>query len=197
MFHQFAATKLTRTCKTALTMPNLANHRRRFLGFCTAALLGLIGLVGAVPIFRYIVAPLRRKPGGSEGSDSFVDIGPVGNLPVGKWLLVPLEIVRRDGWERARQQHAVWVRRGGDSEAEITVFSPICPHLGCPINWQPDRSQFLCPCHGGVFSPQGRTLAGPPPRSMDPLTFHVRNGRLLVRWEDFKIGVDRRIAVRA
>jgi hypothetical protein len=32
---------------------------------------------------------------------------------------------------------------------------------------------------------------------MDPLAFQVRNGRLLVRWEDFKIGVEERIPVRA
>jgi menaquinol-cytochrome c reductase iron-sulfur subunit len=178
-------------------MTNQPHHRRGFLGLCTSALLGVLGLVGAIPVFRYVGAPFRRKGGGSEGADSFVDLGPVDDLPVGEWRLVPLEMVRQDGWEKVRQQHAVWVRRMGDSEPEITVLSPICPHLGCPINWRPDQSQFLCPCHGGVFSPQGRTLGGPPPRSMDPLPLQVRNGRLLVRWGDFKIGVDQRIPVQA
>jgi hypothetical protein len=31
---------------------------------------------------------------------------------------------------------------------------------------------------------------------MDPLAFQVRNRRLLVRWEDFKIGVNERIPVQ-
>jgi menaquinol-cytochrome c reductase iron-sulfur subunit len=167
------------------------------LGFCTAALLGVIGLAGAIPVFRYVGAPLRRKGGISEKTDSFVDLGPVDELPMREWRLVPLEMVHRDGWEKVRQQHAVWVQRRGDSETEITVLSPICPHLGCPINWRPDQSQFLCPCHGGVFSPEGRTLAGPPPRSMDPLAFQARNGRLLVRWEDFKIGINQRLPVQS
>jgi hypothetical protein len=30
---------------------------------------------------------------------------------------------------------------------------------------------------------------------MDPLEFEVRQGRLWVRWQDFKIGVPERIAV--
>jgi hypothetical protein len=31
---------------------------------------------------------------------------------------------------------------------------------------------------------------------MDPLEFEVRDGHLLVRWEDFKIGESQRISVR-
>ena len=31
---------------------------------------------------------------------------------------------------------------------------------------------------------------GPPPRGMDALAWEVRAGRLFVRWQDFKIGVE-------
>ena len=73
------------------------------------------------------------------------------------------------------------------------MFSPICTHLGCPINWQPERQHFLCPCHGGTFDPQGLVTGGPPPRGMDALEFQVRSGQLWVRWQDFKIGVAQRV----
>ena len=114
---------------------------------------------------------------------------------MGQWLLLPLDIVRQDGWEKVRERHAVYVRRLGDSESQVVVLSPICPHLGCPVNWLEKEGRFRCPCHGGQFSVDGTYLSGPPPRSMDPLPFKISEGRLLVSWVDFKIGAAQRISV--
>ena len=77
----------------------------------------------------------------------------------------------------------------------IEVLAPICPHLGCPINWHPDQHRFVCPCHGGIFTSEGERVGGPVPRSMDALAFEIRQGRLWVRWQDFKIGVAERVPV--
>jgi Rieske Fe-S protein len=118
-----------------------------------------------------------------------VDVGSVAEVPEGEWRLLSLELTHQDGWETTNQPHAVWVRRTGLSEQEITVLSPICPHLGCQIGWQSAQSRFSCPCHGGIFSTEGTHQSGPPPRSMDKLAFEIRNGRLFVRWQDYRIGV--------
>src|SRR5262249_13334875 len=107
------------------------------------------------------------------------------------------EIYRQDGWKKSRATHAIWVRRTGFERKDVTVLSAICPHLGCAINWHPDQKEFQCPCHGGVFDSSGRQLSGPPPRDMDSLKFQVRSGHLWVRWQDFKIGVDKPIPVNA
>ena len=125
-----------------------------------------------------------------------VDIGPLADIPLGKWLLLPIEVVLQDGWEKVRQRHSVWVRRLGDTPAQVSVLSPLCPHLGCPVSWVSQDSKFRCPCHGGVFSTDGANVSGPPPRALDPLAFEIRGGRLWVRWEDFKIGVADRVRVR-
>ena len=77
------------------------------------------------------------------------------------------------------------------------MLSPLCPHLGCPINWHPDRSRFECPCHGGTFDAARERQGGPPPRPMDSLEHEVRAGRLWVRWQDLKIGVPERVPVNA
>jgi menaquinol-cytochrome c reductase iron-sulfur subunit len=106
-----------------------------------------------------------------------------------------IEVVSENGWEKTRVRRAVWVRREAGNERALSVFSPICPHLGCPINWHPDQSHFLCPCHGGNFNSSGQLLSGPPPRGMDSLEFEVRAGRLWVRWQDFKIGVSQKVPV--
>ena len=41
-------------------------------------------------------------------------------------------------------------------------FSNQCPHLGCKVHWQGKEQQFLCPCHQGVFTPDGIAVEGPP-----------------------------------
>jgi menaquinol-cytochrome c reductase iron-sulfur subunit len=169
------------------------NGRRRFLGLLTAFLMGLLALVVAFPAVAYFLAPLRRNSGAGGLEPAFQDIGPIADLPLGEWRLVSLEIVQADGWKKSRVRHALWVRREADGKPK--VLSSICTHLGCPINWHPDQSQFFCPCHGGVFDPNGRQISGPPPRAMDSLEYEVREGRLWVRWQDFKIGVAERVSV--
>jgi Rieske Fe-S protein len=173
-------------------MPDADAKRRRFLNYCAELLVAIISLLVAVPALGYVLAPLlRRSKQSVEGA--FLDAGPLANLPEGEWRLVAVEMLHEDGWRKTRLRHAIWVRRRG--EQDITVLSSICPHLGCPVNWQTDQAQFFCPCHGGIFDTDGRRTGGPPPRSMDPLPFEVRAGRLWVRWQDFKIGTADRVPV--
>jgi cytochrome b6-f complex iron-sulfur subunit/menaquinol-cytochrome c reductase iron-sulfur subunit len=170
-------------------MSNGGSNRRNFLGVLSGMLMALLGLLLAVPALAYVVAPLWKRRD-TETSASFADLGPVAELPEGQWQLRALEVVRADGWKKTRARHAVWVRRQGD---QVSALSSICPHLGCPINWHPQRDQFDCPCHGGAFDARGDRVAGPPPRGMDTLETEVRAGRLWVRWQDFKTGVAERI----
>ena len=153
----------------------------------------MIGASVAVPAVGYVTAPLRR---GDQGAGEMVDLGPLTAVAMGQWVLLPLDLVQQDGWEQVRQRHSVWVRRTGTEASEVAVLSPICPHLGCPINRAEGESGFRCPCHGGTFDADGRYVSGPPPRSMDALPFEIRDGHLLVRWTDYKIGVAERVPVQ-
>ena len=176
-------------------MANTDTSRRRWLGFLTDAVLAVIGLLVAIPAVGYFLSPLLRRSGAEESGAAFQDVGPVSDLKVGQWRLLSLETVHQDGWKKTRARHSVWVRRQAEGDQGIMVFSSICPHLGCPINWHPDQSEFICPCHGGIFNADGRQIGGPPPRGMDSLQYEVRGGRLWVRWQDFKIGVAQQIPV--
>jgi Rieske Fe-S protein len=49
--------------------------------------------------------------------------------------------------------------REGDA---LTAFDTRCPHLGCQVHWEPGDSQFVCPCHRGVFDRHGTAISGPP-----------------------------------
>jgi Rieske Fe-S protein len=172
-------------------MQDTGTSRRGFLNSLTKLVMAAIGLFMLIPAIRYMIAPLSRR----AGKLAFADVGPLADIPIGEWKLVPLELMQEDGWRKTQVRHAIWVFRQAAGEEDITALSSICPHLGCPVTWHPDRSQFVCPCHTGVFDKSGQKVSGPPPRKMDPLEKEVRSGRLWVRWQDFKIGVKDQIAV--
>jgi menaquinol-cytochrome c reductase iron-sulfur subunit len=179
-----------------MKMPKAETTRRGFLTYLTELLLLTIGILMAIPAVAYLSAPVRRRPGDDAAEPNLSDAGPLADIPLDQWHLVALDIVRQDGWKKTRVKQSVWVRRDGASEQAIRILSPICPHLGCPVNWHTDQKEFKCPCHGGIFDVTGKHVAGPPPRNMDPLLdFKVLNGHLWIRWQDFKIGVSECIPV--
>ncbi len=45
---------------------------------------------------------------------------------------------------------------------DFVALSSVCPHLGCQVDWQPHQNRFFCPCHNGVFTPDGEATEGPP-----------------------------------
>jgi menaquinol-cytochrome c reductase iron-sulfur subunit len=155
--------------------------RRSFL----LALFGVsgtvVGALLAIPLFRFVTFPLRK--GASQTAWS--EVGPVADFasltqPVAK--TVTLE--RRDAWQTISSQTAVYVLPS--QAGELRILSPICPHLGCSVQWQEAQNKFICPCHSGSFSADGERLGGPPPRSMDALESKVEDGVLKVRYQYFR-----------
>lgn len=57
----------------------------------------------------------------------------------------------------------------GNSAEDFIALSSICPHLGCQVHWEAQNQRFFCPCHNGVFDPQGKPVSGPPQKSGQPL----------------------------
>ena len=49
---------------------------------------------------------------------------------------------------------------------QLNILSNSCAHLGCPVRWFPEKHEFLCPCHGGLYDINGGYVGGPPPRGM-------------------------------
>jgi menaquinol-cytochrome c reductase iron-sulfur subunit len=160
--------------------------------------MSLLALLVVVPGVAYFLGPLFRRSGlGSTGDSAshFLDAGPLTEFAIGEWRLVNVELVRQNGWEKSRVQRSIWVNRQKEPADSFFVLSPICPHLGCPVNFRLDQRRFVCPCHGGTFDMKGHLISGPPPRGMDPLEHEVRAGRLWVKWVDFKVGVKEQLPV--
>jgi nitrite reductase/ring-hydroxylating ferredoxin subunit len=45
---------------------------------------------------------------------------------------------------------------------DFIALSSVCPHLGCQVHWEAQNDRFFCPCHNGVFTPEGKAVEGPP-----------------------------------
>jgi Rieske Fe-S protein len=68
------------------------------------------------------------------------------------------------------------------SQTEVVVFSNVCTHLSCRVNWHNDKQQYICPCHDGRFGIDGQIVSGPPPRPLDVYATKVENGVLSIHF---------------
>jgi menaquinol-cytochrome c reductase iron-sulfur subunit len=155
--------------------------RRSFLG----VLLGLgslfIGGLLSVPLIRFALFPLIRRTTDLKSS-------PVGGLyefsSLNEPVMRTIQIEQVDGWRKAVSEKAVYVTK--DSQGQLRVLTSICPHLGCTVPWNSNKNQFICPCHGAVYAPDGSRISGPALRGMDALETSVEDGRLMVKFQYFR-----------
>ena len=117
----------------------------------------------------------------------FVIVPGFKGLSPGKPVQLGFIVIQKDAFLKQSVFHQVWVIKKSGTQA--TVFSPICTHLGCRFGWNSSRKVFMCPCHGSVFSEEGKVIAGPAPRQLDTLDYKIENGELYVKWERFESGI--------
>ncbi|MBW7674323.1 FAD-dependent oxidoreductase [Chryseobacterium chendengshani] len=48
-----------------------------------------------------------------------------------------------------------------DAKSQLHLLSPVCPHTGCNVTWNPSEISWDCPCHGSRFDIEGKLLNGP------------------------------------
>jgi len=60
------------------------------------------------------------------------------------------------------------------------VFSATCSHLGCLVNYNKEKHEFVCPCHGGRYDLAGKNIAGPPPAPLTRFPLKMQGGMLFV-----------------
>ena len=133
--------------------------RRNFLGICLGGLVASMGVVVAYPVFRYLA------PRSGSGS-------------VAKVVIPEKDIAEGEAkfFEFAGSSAVLIRKRGGG----LVALSAVCTHLGCIVQWEKDKQDFLCPCHAGHYTPDGAVTSGPPPKPLAKLPFSVANGAITV-----------------
>jgi menaquinol-cytochrome c reductase iron-sulfur subunit len=169
-------------------MDQRESSRRGFLKLFTAALSALVALVLGIPLVGALVGSIYRTK-----KLRWARVSDIDSLPVGKPVKLSWRDIESDVFIRERVERDVWALK--HSPTEVTVFSPICPHLGCRYDWHPDRNEFICPCHGSIYSINGKVLGGPAPRPLDTLPTRLENGELYVEWGRFVVGISEKIPV--
>lgn len=171
-------------------------ERRDFLA--KAAAVGIGAAVTLVPAGAGLVTlldPLRRK----ARAGSLLRVTALTALPDdGSPRQFPVVADREDAWNRFPQTRvgAVYLRKTGPKE--VQAINVVCPHAGCFVNYQPDQSQYLCPCHNSSFTLDGKIKdpSSPSPRALDTLEVKVGDdGGVWVKFENYRAGVREKIVV--
>ena len=137
----------------------ISSGRRTFLEVC----LGSLGVIAAAAVSWPLVRYLAPRSG-SENA--------------GKVVIADKDVPEGEAkfFEFAGSAAVLVRKRGGD----LVAFSAVCTHLGCIVQWEKDKQDFLCPCHAGHYSADGDVTAGPPPNPLKKLPFTVSGGNIIV-----------------
>ena len=173
--------------------PLPAYTRSRFLEASTLGVGAAIGAIVTLPVLGFAVLPSFTNIEEDEA-----DLGPLENFPEREYVIASFLANPSQGEVTRR---TAFVRNNGltdGGEPSFTILYSRCVHLGCPV--QPNgpideqnikevdgvelrpvlAQSFGCPCHGGLYDAEGNRQAGPPVRSLDRMTFSIKNGRLIL-----------------
>ena len=148
------------------------DRRRALVLLVNGAVATLTGALGA------LLGVFALRPAAGAARERWVHAASLYELKPGTPLARVLSVPRADGWYRERVRQTVFLVREGEA---VKALSATCTHLGCQVRWDGDAKRFRCPCHGGEYDAQGRVVAGPPPRPLDPIEVRVDAARDSVR----------------
>ena len=63
---------------------------------------------------------------------------------------------------------------------DLRALSATCTHLDCTVQYRKDMGLIWCACHNGRYDLNGRNVAGPPPRPLDPYRVVVQGDDVFV-----------------
>jgi len=67
------------------------------------------------------------------------------------------------------------------TETDLVAYSQACTHLSCPVHYNHDKQQLVCPCHAGFFNAKdGSVISGPPPQPLPSYAVEIIDGSIYV-----------------
>lgn len=136
----------------------VSNGRRRFCQVCIGSAAAITVGTVVYPIVAFLKLPMR------VGESKPVEIE-LERLTVGQAYYADFQ----------GQQVIVVMAEDGPR-----VFDASCTHLGCNVVWDIAHGNFHCPCHGAVFSGEGKVVSGPVSAPLREVPFEVKDGILII-----------------
>ena len=65
-------------------------------------------------------------------------------------------------------------------DGDLLAVNRRCPHLGCSVSWEPEKTRFVCPCHASSFDKVGNYESPPVPRPLDIYAVIIQDSTVLV-----------------
>jgi menaquinol-cytochrome c reductase iron-sulfur subunit len=146
--------------------------RRQFNFLGTQAVGAVVTVLLGIPIVGFILSPLFRRQ-----QVLWRQVGDISGVP-DRQPTKFLVSFPQDEWTTANEDLAVYVVK---INSRYLVFSNVCTHMQCPVRWQADLGQFLCPCHGGLYDITGQNIGGPPPKPLPQYVHRIDGSTLFIQ----------------
>ncbi len=146
----------------------METERRKFIKKALYGVLALLGLGFLIPGITVF------SPVGTRAKDLLY------------FPLMPEEEVPRSGVKKSELAYMVSGRERKarvfivSSQKGLTVLSATCSHLGCLVQYNKQKNEFICPCHSGRYDLSGKNIAGPPPAPLNSLPIKIENGVVMI-----------------
>ena len=150
--------------------------RREFVSIVTAAAGTVMGAIIGIPAIGYLIAPALQK----VSADTWIPVGPVTNFTAGVPTLFNFNRTTTSGWVQTVNSYGVFIVKHDDGS--ILALSNKCTHLSCRVNWKPESSAYICPCHDAYFGINGEKIKGPQPRPLDRYETKIENDNLSIHF---------------
>src|SRR5229473_611968 len=137
---------------------------------------GVVGVLLAIPIVRYVLSPVTRAA--KSGYESWLSLGSIDQFPSGETRLATFRNPVAQASDGETADIPCWVRHVDNNRFQ--VFAINCAHLGCPVRWFPQSGLFMCPCHGGAYYADGSRASGPPERGLFTYDTKIVDGALQI-----------------
>ena len=137
--------------------------RRKFLQWGIYGVGAAVTLAIGVPIAWYFISPALQS---TDSSKILVEIGnPADFAKQTTPKAVPADYKYVDTFKGVEGSKTVFVRAlkdGASEPQDFQVLDSTCTHAGCSVAWNAQANKFKCPCHGSIFSIDGKNEAVAP-----------------------------------
>jgi len=149
--------------------------RRKFLGRAT----GTVGAVGGVCTLYPLASSLAPSKAAMAQSVAKININDLKEFELksvpykGKPLFVMKfpsgYTLEKWGGTAKEKSNYEKLKPILEKQKNVVAIIGVCTHLGCIPIWEKNGRKnsgipvYYCPCHGGVYTPWGDNISGPPP----------------------------------